>query len=148
MPDNLYLPQVIRRWAEVFMQRSFHDFKRFMDEAGLSPSQVATLMRLHHCGASGVSDIAERQGISVPAASQLVERLVQQGLLERTEDTKDRRFKQVTLSARGMALVETGIEARLKWVEQLASQLEPDQQQTLIDALTWLTEASQQVEAN
>ena len=42
--------EVMGEWAEVFMHRSFRDFKRFMDEAGLSPSQANALMRLYHGG--------------------------------------------------------------------------------------------------
>lgn len=150
-PDEPDLSQVLHEWASVFMQRSFHDFKRFMDEAGLSPSQINTLMRLYHCrattGALGVSDIAASQDISVPAASQLVERLVQQGLLERAEASTDRRFKQVRLSTRGRALVEQGIAARLKWVEDLAASLDPAQRENLACALALLTEAARQPEA-
>jgi DNA-binding MarR family transcriptional regulator len=147
MSENLSLPHVLRQWALVFMRRSFRDLKRFMDEAGLSPSQGMTLMRLHHCGALGVSDIAEEQGITVPAASQQVERLVQQGLLERTEDPHDRRFKQVTLSRRGHELVENSLEARVKWMEELAESLPTEQQQHLIDALSLLTEAASRLDA-
>lgn len=149
MCDDPDLSHVLYEWASVFMQRSFRDFKRFMDEAGLSPSQVNTLMRLYHCpeaGGLGVSDIAEGQGISVPAASQLVERLVQQGLLERAEAPGDRRFKQVRLSTRGQALVAQGIAARLKWLESLVVGLTAAQQQNLACALTLLTEAARRPE--
>ena len=54
--------QVLREWTEVFMRRSMHDFKRFMDENGLSPSQVNALMQLHHCGDCGISDIGANLG--------------------------------------------------------------------------------------
>ncbi len=79
--------EVMGEWAEVFMHRSFRDFKRFMDDAGLSPSQANALMRLYHGELCGVSDIGGHLGISNAAASQMVERLVQMGLLERTEDS-------------------------------------------------------------
>jgi DNA-binding MarR family transcriptional regulator len=70
---------VLQEWVEVFMHRSFHDFKLFMDESGLSASQVNTLMRLYHQNVCGVTDIAQTLGITNAAASQLVDKLVGMG---------------------------------------------------------------------
>ena len=98
LPDKTYL-EVLHEWVEVFMQRSMSDFKRFMDESELSPSQVNILMRLHFRGKCDVSDIGTGLGVSKAAASQSVDRLFQRNLLKRVEDPVDRRFKQVTLTA-------------------------------------------------
>lgn len=146
LEEEQSLASVLRNWAKVFMQRSFRDFKHFMDEANLSPSQVGALMHLYHCSECGVSDIGDHLGITVPAASQLVERLVQQGLLVRTEDPADRRFKQVTLTQHGKAMIEGGIESRQRWLEQLTAALSSEEQATIIYALTMLTEAALKLE--
>ncbi len=53
-----------------------------------------------------MSGIAEHLNLSLAATSHLVERLVQRGLLSRTEDPSDRRQKSVALSELGVALVE------------------------------------------
>ncbi len=146
MPKELLLTRVLHDWSEVFMKRSFHDFKRFMDDADLSPSQVGALMQLHHCGECGVSDIANHLGFTKPAASQMVERLVQQGLLKRTEDVNDRRVKQITLTPNGQSLIEGGIDARRRWMEQLTKTLTPEEQQDIAGALILLTEAARKLE--
>ena len=125
------------------MQRSMSDFKRFMDESELSASQVNILMRLHFGGKCDVSDIGASMGVSKAAASQTVERLVQRGLLERVEDPADRRFKQITLTARAEALVERSFEARYRWMDELSRALSPKQQQEIAAALKALTEAAQ-----
>ncbi len=148
MPEQSTFTQVLHQWAEVFMHRSFRDFKRFMDDAGLSPSQASTLMQLYHRGACGVSDIGGHAGVSNAAASQLVERMVQMGLLTRAEDPADRRGKQVTLTPGGRTLIESGIEARRKWMEELTTALTPEQQATISAALVTLTEAARRVENN
>ena len=142
------LPIVLRTWVEVFMHRSFRDFRRFMEGAGISHSQVGALMRLYCVDPCGVSDIGEHLGITAAAASQLVDRLVQQGLLKRTEDKADRRFKNVSLTPKGKALVESGIEYRLKWMEQLTCALTPDEQETVSGALTLLNRAAHQLDSN
>ncbi|HLC04283.1 MAG TPA: MarR family transcriptional regulator [Anaerolineales bacterium] len=141
------LNKVLREWSEVFMRRSFRDFRHFMAQTGLSPSQVGTLMRLHYCQSAGVSDIGDHMGITAPAASQLVDRLVLQGLLERTEDPDDRRYKQVSLTTEGMHVVEEGIRARQAWMEELTSALTSEEQGRIIEVLVMLTEAARQLEA-
>ena len=133
---------VLHEWVEVFMQRSMSDFKRFMDESELSPSQVNILMRLHFRGQCDVSDIGESLGVSKAAASQSVDRLFQRDLLKRVEDPVDRRFKQVTLTARGESLVERSFEARYRWMDELGEVLSPEQQQEIAVALAALTEAA------
>jgi DNA-binding MarR family transcriptional regulator len=146
MSPEALLSQVLHDWTEIYMRRSFREFKQFMDEHGLSPSQAGTLMRLHHCGADGVSDIGEHLGISAPAASQMVERLVQGGLLERREDPQDRRYKHIALTLHGNALIASGIAARRQWLEQVTAELSPEEQQTVARALTLLVNAARKLE--
>ena len=144
MATDQTLNQVLHEWIEIYMQRSFRDFKRFMDESDLSVSQVGTIMHLHHCGNAGISDVAEHLGITAPAVSQMVDRLVQQGVLERTEDPQDRRSKQISLTARGKALVEDGIRFRQQWMEHITTAFTPAEQEGIIEALTLLTKAARQ----
>ena len=124
------------------MHRSMREFKRFMDDTSLSFSQINILMRLVHGGSAGVSEIGEKLGVTNAAASQAVDRLVQLGLIERTEDPEDRRAKRLVLTKKGRELIEKGIEARSKWIEGLTDDLIPEQQNMIISALTLLTEAA------
>ena len=143
MSSTKVLTEVIRDWSEVFMHRSMRDFRRFMDETGLSFSQINILMRLVHGKSTGVSEIGEQLGVTNAAASQAVDRLVQLDLIERTEDPEDRRAKRLALTQKGRVLIEKGIEARSKWIEGLTDALTPEQQNMIISALTLLTDAAQ-----
>jgi DNA-binding MarR family transcriptional regulator len=142
MSPTKELTEVIHAWSEVLMRRSGRDFKRFMDETGLSFSHLNVLMRLYHGGNSGVSGIGEQMGVTNAAASQAIDRLVTQGLIERTEDPSDRRAKRLALTSKGRTLMEHGIEARSRWIEDLTDALTPEQQSLTISALTLLTEAA------
>lgn len=145
LPAN-QLPDIFKAWAEIFTRRSMHDMKRFMDEAGLSPSQVTTLLRLSHGGECGVSDIGDHVGITNAAASQMLERLLQQGFIERIEDSQDRRAKRIFLTQKGRALVDKGIEARHAWLERAVNTLTQEQQDVVASALKMLTEAARKIE--
>ena len=143
MSPTLVFTEVIREWSEVFMQRSMRDFRKFMEETGLSFSQINILMRLLHGRRIGVSEIGEQLGVTNAAASQAVDRLVGMDLIERTEDPTDRRAKRLALTLKGHALIEKGIEVRSQWIEGLTDALTPEQQSLIISALTLLTEAAQ-----
>ena len=136
------LTEVIHEWSEVFMRRSGRDFKRCLDETGLSFSQFIVLMRLYHGSKSDVSGIGTQLGITNAAASQSIDRLVNLGLIERTEDPDDRRAKQLVLTRKGQALIRKSVEVRSQWIESLTEALPPEQQQVTILALTLLTKAA------
>jgi len=138
--------RVVRGWSEIFMRRSFRDFKRFIDDYSLSVSQISTLVRLYHCGTCGVSDIGEHLGVTRAAASQLVDRLVGLGLLAREENPADRRVKQLTLTQAGREMIEAGIEARVHWIGTLMDALTSEEQDEIIRALKTLTAAARRME--
>ncbi len=127
------------------MRHTFQEFKQFMDANGLSPSQVITLFRLYHGGPCGVSEISSQLGVTNAASSQLIDKLVTVGLIERTEDPGDRRAKHLTITDKGKRVLEQGIAARRKWMETLTTRLTPEQQVTVMAALTVLVSCANQV---
>jgi DNA-binding MarR family transcriptional regulator len=147
MQNPTQIVQIIRQWMDVFMHRSMSDWSRYVKSTGLSMPQFSILMQLHYRGQCGLSDISERMDISGAAASQLVDRLVVSGLVERAEDPADRRAKHIALSPKGEALIAASIEERLRWVEQLALTLTPEEQEEVGQALETLVEAAGRAEA-
>lgn len=71
----------------------------------LSMGQLRTLMALATLQAVNISTLAETLEVSKPTASTLVDQLVQRGLVERTEDTEDRRRTLVALSTAGSEMM-------------------------------------------
>ncbi len=146
MSSTKVLSEVIREWSEVFMRRSGHDFRRYMEESALSFSQVNVLMRLYHRGTCGVSELGEEMGITNAAASQAIDKLVNLGLIARSEDPADRRAKQLVLTDKGRQLVARAIDSRSRWVESLTASLSPAEQEQVIAALSVLTQAARQMD--
>jgi DNA-binding MarR family transcriptional regulator len=138
---------VLREWAEVFMRQSMHEFVRLSKQSGISLPQLSVLFRLYHGGSCGVSDISDRSGVSNAAASQMIDRLVQQGLLERAEDPSDRRGKIITLTGQGRLMVEESIEARRRWIEHLTVALTIQDQEAIAASLQTLTQAARLLES-
>ncbi len=145
MSTHTRFNSTLNDWAEVFMARSMHDMVQFIKDAGISMPQLSTLMHLHHRGACGVTDIGEHLGVTSPAASQMIDRMVQQGLLERAEDTADRRVRQITVTEKGRQLIEKSILARQRWMEDLTTALTAPEQEQAIQALDLLTRTARRL---
>jgi DNA-binding MarR family transcriptional regulator len=133
---------------DVFMHRSMHSWMQYVKASGLSMPQFSILMRLHYHGESGLSDIREHMDTSAAAASQLVDKLVQAGLLERAEASHDRRVKQVRLTPKGKAIIAQGIEERYRWVDAVAEKLSAEEQTQIQAALNLMIRAAEELEAN
>lgn len=140
------ITQPLRAWMDVFMHRSMRGWNQFAKSTGLSMPQFSILMQLHYKGACGMSEISERFDVSAAAASQLVDKLVQAGYIERTEDPSDRRAKLLKLSAKGAKLVDDGIQERYRWMDELTSRLSAADQTKISEALSMLTEEARKLD--
>ena len=129
------------------MRRSMHNLFRYTKSMGFTMPQVNTLFRLHHHDQCSVSDLAEFLGVSDAAVSQMVDKLVDQGLILRIEDPQDRRGKLLSLSPEGEDIVQESIKARHAWVADLAKLFEPEQQTQAQPPLQLLIDQIKHMEA-
>jgi len=141
------LIQTIRQFLDVAMHYSMRERAHFAKAIGLSMPQFSILMQLHYRSNCGVSDISDRFDITNAAASQLVDKLVQSGLIQREEDPQDRRAKLLNLTEKGRRLIQQGMEQRYRWVDQLAGKLTPEERVKVMDAMNIMTRAAQELEA-
>jgi DNA-binding MarR family transcriptional regulator len=140
------LMPVLQRWMAVFMRRSMHNFMQYAKDSGLTMPQIGALMQLMRKGPCGVSNIAEQLDVTSAAACQMVDRLVQQGFVLRTEDPTDRRLKQIVLTDKGHHVLKHAAHARQAWLEELAAQLTPAEQEQVGAALSILIEKAELIE--
>jgi len=142
----------LQKWMEVSVHRSIRHFICYARESGLSMSQLGALFLIHRGGGSGVTDLGDDLGVTSSAASQMLERLVQQDLVLRSEDPSDRRVKQIILTDKGLQVVEESMHTRQRWVFDLAENLSDAEKGTIVPALNLLIDKAshlgQPVEAN
>jgi DNA-binding MarR family transcriptional regulator len=133
----------IHRQFEVFMQRSLRGIMGSMKQDGLSMPQIYTLMYLYHEGEVRISDVGLLMDVGKAAASQLVERLVQQGLAQRVDDESDRRAKKIRLQPKSLRLIEKGLGVQRQQMGDLMRHLSPEKLRTVQKAFMYLIEAMQ-----
>lgn len=146
MTEHVQLSRALRSWMDVSTHYSMRGWAHHAKATGLSMPQFSILMQLFYRGNCGISEISERFEITSAAASQHVDNLFQAGLIERDEDPRDRRAKQIKLSSKGMALLESGMSERYRWMDRLEGTLEERDRQKIADALVILTEAARKLD--
>lgn len=70
----------------------------FFGQPGVSLGQMSLLMLLHHKGRQTMGQLTAELGVSKGATTQLLEGLVEMGVVVRTQDQADRRVVYVELS--------------------------------------------------
>jgi DNA-binding MarR family transcriptional regulator len=128
----------LQKWIEVSMHRSIRHFICYARESGLSMSQLGALLHIHRSGSSGVTDLGDDLGVTSSAASQMLERLVQQELVLRSEDPSDRRVKQIILTDKGLRVLQESMRARQGWLSDLAETLSDSEKKASIAVLNIL----------
>lgn len=136
----------LHEWISVFMRRSMQNVMRHTRDCGWSMSQLGTLMIIHRRGTTAVSEIGEELGVTNAAASQMLDRLVNEGLIYRTEDPNDRRVKQIKLTEKGRRIIQESFEARHGWLIDLADNLSSSEKEQARQTLHVLTERARKFE--
>jgi DNA-binding MarR family transcriptional regulator len=86
-------------------------------------AQIKVLMILSFKGSAAISKLADELGISHPTASQLVDKLVQAGHVERVESATDRRITLARLTKGGEQLAQRLWQGRMSHLRYCLAQL-------------------------
>ncbi|MCD6285672.1 MAG: MarR family transcriptional regulator [Anaerolineae bacterium] len=147
MPNSTdALIAALQEWIGVSMRRSIRNFILYAKQNNMSMSQVGALFQIHRQHVCSVSGIGDGLGFTSAAASQMLDRLVEQALVERTEDPNDRRAKKIVLTEKGRHVVQQSIHAHQNWFGELARSLPPVEQEEVRAALNLLTEKAKQLD--
>lgn len=113
-----------------------------LHRSGLTTPQVATLEILRQ--PKTLSTVAKELGLSLPAASQMVDKLVRKTLVARTEGLVDRRQRSIVANAQGRSLVRRIGAARAARFDASLGSLSPTLRTRLQVVLVDVVEALRQ----
>ena len=109
-------------------------------DAHISPGHVQVLIALGR-GPHSIGALAEAVGVSAPAASQLVDRLVEHGMVERRHDTADRRVVLVDYVPGMHEVARRIVESRRGPLERAMGQLTDEEALAFVKGLKLLAES-------
>lgn len=135
---SVNLEKTFEEWMNLNMRYSLGNFMRFAKERNYSIPQLSALIHLSHHQECNVSGLGEEFGVTNAAVSQVLEKLVQQGFVLRTEDPQDRRHKVLVLTAEGKQIALESQKERQKWLVQLINSLSPEEKELIDSALRLL----------
>jgi DNA-binding MarR family transcriptional regulator len=111
-------------------------------ELDLTYSQAQVLFHLARNPRSLVTDVARTFGITLPAVTQVVDRLVSKKFVERTENARDRRQVLLALTKAGQALVRDLQAAQISGLSEVLQRLQPAERKEVIRGLERLVTAA------
>jgi DNA-binding MarR family transcriptional regulator len=102
----------------------------------VTPGQMEAMMLLHEAAESlTMGELAEALGMTPSSASQLVERLVRLGFVERLREEDDRRVVRVVVTTGARRKFDAMLRVRLRALEQLTAALSDPELRTLVELL-------------
>ncbi len=132
--DETFVNHFQRVMGRIF-QASMHHFWRRIKAQGLTLPQMFALRYIYYKGPCHIADIARELGVTSAAVSQMLNRLVDQGLIVRQEAAHDRRHKQLTLTDKGRAVLEENTATQVQWLRNIAARLSEEERAKVIEAL-------------
>lgn len=101
----------------------------------VSATAAAVLSLLGRKGPQRVTDLAQAEGVSQPAMSQLLNRLEHDGLIMRATDGADRRGVLIELSERGAGVLQARRTQRARLLDAALGRLEAADRSAITTAL-------------
>jgi DNA-binding MarR family transcriptional regulator len=105
-----------------------------------APRHVAALMQVVADEGLSVSTLADRLGVSLATASQVVTDLEASALVERVEDPTDRRRTLVQVADTHRALADALLDTRLRPVQRALDRMRPAEQRAVLRGLELVAE--------
>ncbi len=125
-PDPVEMGEIASRGAQV--------------DVHVSPGHVQILMALAR-GPRSVGELADVLGVTRPAATQLVDKLVEHGMVERRHDSADRRVVHVDYVPGMQDIARRMMEGRRRRVEEAVGEMTDEEARAFLKGLKLLVGA-------
>jgi DNA-binding MarR family transcriptional regulator len=111
-------------------------------DAHVSLTQLRVLVMIGANGPMNLSSVADGLGVNASNASRTCDQLVGLGLVDRREDSRDRRHLVLSMTTSGDDLVEKVMRHRRSVLQQVVDGMPPDDRRQLTTALTCFVDAA------
>ena len=127
-------------------RRVFSGTGRKLNMPDVTMRQLKLLRLLGRVDDVTMKDVAKMADISMPTATGLVDRMVENGLVVRTDDPDDRRVVRVKLTRKATNLRDRWRRLRGEKIDRIMLQLSVDDRRRLVEAFEAIGEILQQAE--
>jgi MarR family 2-MHQ and catechol resistance regulon transcriptional repressor len=125
--------RALRLW--IALARCYSMFSRAVackvQDYGLTTPQFGVLEALHHLGPMTLGDLADKLLVTGGNVTYVMDRLEEQGLVQRVRSPEDRRIIQAKLTDKGKALIAEVFPGHGEYIERLAGHLAESEQEEM-----------------
>ena len=125
--------RALRLW--ISLARCYSTFSRAVSckiaEYGLTAPQFGVLEALYHLGPLALGELADKLLVTGGNVTYVMDRLEEQGLVERVRSPQDRRVVQAKLTGKGHELLSSVFPGHGEFIEDLSGCLNPQEQDEL-----------------
>lgn len=139
--------EVLNGFSEVMSRLMIDHYQKQISELDLTLPQ-AQVLRVLRRGCLPTGQLASELRISAPAITQLTDRLIRKGLIERRATADDRRCVIVALSDKGIELVDQFRRSRRDIFNRAIGDLSEDDRALVIEVLGKVVKALESYEAS
>ena len=139
--DTIYLNKVSESLLNMVIalhKKTFNQDK-LIKGVCMPPSQVKVLFHLSHAGSSSLSNLAHSIGVSKPNMTPIIDKLIQDGYINRYEDPSDRRKLRVELTEKANELLSSQNQKFKNLISEKLSILSEEDLNSLEDSLEKIT---------
>ncbi|MCX7918705.1 MAG: MarR family transcriptional regulator [bacterium] len=113
-------------------------------DSDLTEGQCIAGSILFQYGACNMNEIASRLGVSMSAATGIIDRMVKHGYAERQRDESDRRLVRVQLTEKGKQIISEFNQHKMKGLRQVLSVLSEEDRIAFLGYIQKIVDALQQ----
>lgn len=104
----------------------------------ITPPQLDALLVLREFGELTMGELCQKMFLACSTATDLIDRMERNGLIERVRDTADRRVIRLKVLPKGASVVDEVIEARRGYLGAILSEIDVADKERLIQSLDQL----------
>lgn len=128
MPAPMNDPAALARLIVEFYEKISSWERDVVSASGLSPAQMHTIEIIGHSGSLRMKELAGKTGVTTGTLTVMIDRLEQQGLLQRQPHATDRRSWLVALTEKGHQLFREHHQYHLRLTAELTADLSPEEE--------------------
>jgi len=104
----------------------------------ITPPQFNALLALADFGSLTMGELCEKLYLACSTATDLIDRMERNGLIERQRDQNDRRVIRLKITERGQGIIEKVIEARYVYLTNVLASVTAEEKRSIVCALNQL----------
>jgi DNA-binding MarR family transcriptional regulator len=130
------IEQLIRRVSFVIKCRG----RDILNDFDITPPQFNALLLLAEHGDMTIGDLGSKMYLASSTATDLIDRMERNGLVERIRDSNDRRVVRLHMLDKGRQMIKEVLESRRRYLDNILSAVSDEDKRVLTDSLSSIYE--------